>query len=122
VISNSAEAGGAGNRSRRKLDRRTRTEVLRLAARGQRHPQPTVSLNADQWASDRLQVPLWRELLIVAAGGLLGFAVVLAVLLALNRSVGLLVAVALVAIVGMCGWTLYMRRRVKEVARVNRAS
>jgi predicted enzyme related to lactoylglutathione lyase len=33
----------AGRRSRRKLDRRTRVEVLRLAARGERHPQPKVS-------------------------------------------------------------------------------
>lgn len=66
--SSSAAAGGAGNRSRRKLDRRTRTEIPRLAARGRRHPQPAVSLTAFQWASDRLQVPLWRDLLIVAAG------------------------------------------------------
>jgi uncharacterized membrane protein YccC len=80
-------------------------------------------LRAFQWASDRLRVsPLRRELLILVAGGLFGFAVLLAVPLALDRSVGPLLGVALGTIVGMCGWTLYLHRRVDKVARVNRAS
>jgi Flp pilus assembly protein TadB len=119
VKSNSTAAGGGGKRSRRKLDRRTRAQVLRLAADGQPHPQPAVSLNAHQWASDRLQIPLRREIVIVLTGGLLGSAIILAVLLALHQNVGLLVVVALVGIAGMCGWTLYLRRRIEQVARVN---
>ena len=120
MTSNWAATGGADDSNHRKLDRQTRTEVRRLAARGQRHPQPDVSVYAHQWASDRLQVPLWRELLIGVAGGLVGFAVVLAAALALNQNVGLAMAIALGTIVGICGWILYMRRRVEEVARVNR--
>jgi hypothetical protein len=64
---------------------------LRLAAEGQPHAELAVSLNAHQWASDRLQGPLRREIVIVLTGGLLGFAIVFAVLLILHRSVGLLV-------------------------------
>ena len=98
---------------------RTRTEVLRLARRGQRHPQPEVSLKAYQWASDRLAFPLPRDLLWTAVGGLVGFGVALAVLLAPNQSVGPVIALALVLIVGTCGWVVHMRRRVVDVARVN---
>jgi hypothetical protein len=119
------EGGGrVGHRSRRKLDVGTRVEVLRLARHGQGHPQPEVSRKAYGWASDRLQFPLWRDLLWVVAGGLLGLSVVLVVLLALDHRsvgplVGVFVAIAFIAIVGGCGWTVHMHRRVAEVARLN---
>jgi hypothetical protein len=106
--------------SRGRLDLRTRIEVLRLAGQGQRHPLSEVSFRAHAWASDRLRVPLWRELLMVVAGSLPVFAVPLVVLLALDRSVGPIAGLAVASIAGMCGWTGYLRRRVKAVERVNR--
>src|SRR5829696_2065601 len=112
VPSDPPAAGGTADRSQGRLDLRTRVEVMRLAARGRRHPEPAVSLSAYEWASGRLRTPLWRELLIVAAGGAVGLVVWLAVLLSLDQ---LVIVIALGGIVGMLAWTLYLRRRLRRV-------
>jgi hypothetical protein len=97
---------------------------LRLAARGERHPEPEVSLKAYHWASDRLEVaPLRRELFSVLGTGLVVYAVVIAVLVGLySQNVGPLLALALFTLAGMCGWTFYMHRLVEKVALVNSPS
>jgi hypothetical protein len=95
VPSDPPAAGGAADRSQPRLDLRTRVEVMRLADRGRRHREPAVSLSAYEWASGRLRTPLWRELLIVAAGGAVGLVVWFAVLLSLNQSAGLVIVIAL---------------------------
>ena len=126
MTSNSTASGGTGRRSRQKLDLQTRIEVLRLAARGQPHPEPEVSAKAYRWASDRLRVaPLRRELLIVTASFVLMFTALIAVWLPLDDNKGTLgglIILALGATVGCCGWTVYMHRRVEKVARLNRPS
>jgi hypothetical protein len=116
-----AAADRKGRGSRRRLDLRTRTEVLRLARRGQGNPQPEVSLRAYQWASDRPRVtPLERELFFVFAGAVVGAAILMAVLLLLHQSAAVPVAILVLLLPGMCGWTVYLHRRVKDVARLNR--
>jgi hypothetical protein len=95
---------------------------MRLAVRGRRHPDPAVSLGAYEWARDRLRTPVWHELAFVAAGWILGLAVLSAGLLWLDDGTslaGLLVGTALGGLLGMCLWTLYLRRRVAQVERVN---
>ena len=112
----------SGNRSRRRLDLRTRIEVMRLAVRGRRHPDPAVSLSAYEWARDRLRTPAWQELGIVAAGWIVGLAVVSAGLLWLAKGTaiaGLLVVFAPGVLLGASLWTLYLRRRVAQVEQVN---
>jgi len=98
---------------------------MRLAARGRRHPDPAISLRAYEWAHDRLRIPVWQDLAWLAAGAVVGFGAALVMLLFLNDRAELLFILISIAVVGLpfaCWWTLYLRRRVEEVARVNRAS
>lgn len=84
-----------------------------------RHPEPEVSIQAYEWASDRLLFPLWRDLLWAALGGLVGFGIAIAVLIAVDAIVGPVIAIAVIMLLGMCGWIIHMRRRMVRVARVN---
>jgi len=95
---------------------------MRLAVRGRRHPDPVVSLSAYEWARDRLRTSVWQELGFGVAGWIVGLAVVSAGLLWLDEGIalaGLLVLFAPGALLGACLWTLYLRRRVAQVERVN---
>jgi hypothetical protein len=57
----------------RRLDRRTRRDVTRLAQRGIGHPDPQVAAIAVGRAQATLQAPLWRWALVVVASLLIGW-------------------------------------------------